>query len=241
MNNKLKESYPKLFLRIKAMLWDSTILGLLIIITALLSSLLPFESEILRGLFIVLPVLSFEPLFIYFRGSSIGHQLAGIRVVNIDEQKSLSILQCYLRTIVKILLGIVSLIMFLFSKNYQAIHDYVSRSMVVFIDEQNAPETHKLFEQRNVFVDHKPSIGRRITISIFWILVFWQATSFIYMMTLSDHCYLYDQCSPLETNASVIFGLVLLGALLLIPVLGFMCKLPGAFYTSQRDNSESLE
>lgn len=241
MNNKVTKSYPKLFLRIKAMLWDSTILGLLLIIFALLSSLLPFESKILRGVFVVLPVLSLEPLFVYFRGSSIGHKLAGIRVVNIDEQKSLSVLQCYLRTIVKMLLGLVSLIMFIFSKNYQAIHDYVSRSMVVFIDEQNAPERYKLFEQRNVFVDHKPSIGSRLTILIFWILVFWQAISFIYMMMLSDHCYLYNQCSPSEENTSAIIGLIFIGGLLLIPVLGFMCKLPGAFYTSQRDNSETLE
>ncbi len=217
------------------MLWDSTILGLLFIVLALLSSLLPFDSKIMQGIFILLPTLSIEPLFVYFRGSSIGHQFSGIKVVNVDEQKSLSIFQCYLRTLVKMLLGLISLIMFVFSKKYQAIHDYTSRTMVVFIDELNTPQTHKLFEQRNVFVDHKPSIARRLTITVVWIVICWQTASVIYSMTLSKNCYLYGQCTSVEENASLILGMAILAALLLIPVLGFMCKLPGAFYRSNKE------
>ena len=72
------------------------------------------------------------------------------------------------------------------------------------------------------------------------ILVFWQVTSLIYLMTISEHCYLYAQFSSLEENTSIILGLVVMGELLLIPVLGFMCKLPGAFYASKKNNNETL-
>ncbi len=212
------------------MLWDSTILGVLLITLASLTSLLPFESSVLRGLLIFLPVLSFEPLFIYFRGSTIGHQLAGIKVININEQKQLSIVQCYVRSIVKLLLGAFSLIMFVFSKNYQAIHDYASLTMVVFIDEHITPQNHKLTHQRNVFTDNKPSLGRRLTIIIVWLMILWSINSLVFTALLSESCYQYNQCSSSEELIFQVNGLIFFATLLIIPVLGFMCKLPGAFY-----------
>jgi len=83
------------------MFWDSTILGLLLIIITLLTSIIPVESNFIKGALILLSILSFEPLFIYFRGSTIGHQSAGIKIINVDEKKKLSLFQCYLRTLVK--------------------------------------------------------------------------------------------------------------------------------------------
>lgn len=223
-------SYPKLFLRIKAILWDSVILGLFFLSMIFLSSGLEFSNKILQGIFVFLPVISLEPLLVYFTGSSLGHRMAGIKIIHKNESKSLTLIQCYLRFLLKSLLGFLSLLIFFFTKKYQAIHDYASKSVVVFIDESKVPISHKLVDQKNIYQEVKPALQRRFVVSFVYFIFLILIVSIISNTSVSLFCIEYDQCTAKENNILNYLGLGFIFISLLIFMLGFFCKLPGAYY-----------
>ena len=127
--------YPQLGLRWKAAIIDSVIFATLLFSTSYFSYDLFPDNLYLRILFIVLPTLSYEPLMIYFTGNSIGHKIYGIGVVHQNNSKKLNLIQCYIRYIVKITMGLFSLIFMFLSQKRQAFHDLITATLVVFSKE----------------------------------------------------------------------------------------------------------
>jgi uncharacterized RDD family membrane protein YckC len=126
--------YPQLNLRWKAAIIDSFIFLSLLFSTAYFSYDIFQDNLFLRIIFIFLPTLSYEPLMIFFTGRSLGHKLYGIGVVHQDDSKKLNLFQCYIRYIVKIALGLFSLIFMFLTHKRQAFHDLITASLVVFVD-----------------------------------------------------------------------------------------------------------
>jgi len=72
----------------------------------------------------------YEPIFTaYF--CTLGQKITGIRIRKYSTGKRISLVQAYLRIIVKILLGILSFFTIPFTKNKRAIHDFVAGSLVI--------------------------------------------------------------------------------------------------------------
>ena len=226
-------SYPKLYLRIKAMLWDSVVLWLLFLLLAFLTSYIPIKDKTLQFIILIALIISFEPLLTYFTGQTIGHRVSGIRIIDKKTNRSLNVFQCYVRFISKSTLGTLSLIMFVFSRNYQAIHDYLSGSLVVFDNENSIPQQRKLTTQRNTFIDKKPSFSRRLIVMITLIFLTLIIQSLIINISVSANCLNYNECTSNEENLFTYSGLFLLLVFGLIVVLGLICKLPGAYYKSR--------
>jgi len=65
------------------------------------------------------------------RFCTVGQKLTGIRVRTVDFQEQISIGAAYIRIIVIILLGLISLLIIPFTKDRRAIHDFAAGSVVI--------------------------------------------------------------------------------------------------------------
>lgn len=78
-------------------------------------------------------LLSYEPV-LTSRICTIGQRITGISIRNLESRGRISILDAYLRTIVKLLLGIVSFFSIPITRKRRALHDFVARSVVVYAE-----------------------------------------------------------------------------------------------------------
>jgi len=73
----------------------------------------------------------YEPLCTSL-GCTVGQKITGVRVRKRFLHKRISIPAAYLRIILKILLGFISFITILFTKDKRAIHDFAAGSVVIY-------------------------------------------------------------------------------------------------------------
>ncbi|MBE0597419.1 MAG: RDD family protein [Desulfuromonadales bacterium] len=72
----------------------------------------------------------YEPIFTS-RFCTLGQKITGIRVRTFGSYENISIPAAYLRIIIKILLGFISLLSIPFTKDRRAVHDFASGSVVI--------------------------------------------------------------------------------------------------------------
>ncbi|WP_299437218.1 RDD family protein [uncultured Aquimarina sp.] len=128
-----KTGYPGLFDRVKAVIVDSIVLIIfMIIITDIFST---FENvhdnaRIIAFLFIF---LLYDPICTSIFGGTIGHILIGIRVRRENNRKKNILFPvALLRYLVKASLGWISLLSVMSNEKRQAIHDSMVKSVVVY-------------------------------------------------------------------------------------------------------------
>lgn len=105
------------------------ILGVMILYSYIFSQDTDY-IKILRIGIILSMVLIYEPLCTS-KFCTLGQKVMGIRVRRISSLKKISLLQAYVRVVVKILLGFISFFSILFSERKRAIHDFASGSIVL--------------------------------------------------------------------------------------------------------------
>lgn len=128
-----KSTYPELFDRVKAVITDSIILIIfMIIITDIFSTFenVPDNARIIAFLFIF---LLYDSICTSIFGGTIGHILIGIRVRKENNtKKNILFPLAFLRYLLKALLGWISLLSVMSNEKRQAIHDTIVKSVVVY-------------------------------------------------------------------------------------------------------------
>jgi uncharacterized RDD family membrane protein YckC len=84
-----------------------------------------------RIIIILFMFFVYEPIFTSFY-CTLGQKVTGIRIRKFSTGEKISIVQAYLRIIVKIVLGLLSFFTIPFSRNKRAIHDFAVGSLVVY-------------------------------------------------------------------------------------------------------------
>ncbi|MCJ8271303.1 MAG: RDD family protein [Psychrosphaera sp.] len=219
--------FPRTYLRFIALFWDSTILSFWVFLVIYISTLIGFESSMSHGLFIVLMIVSFEPLLIYFTGGTLGHRRHGMRVCHKTPGKSLSLIQCYARLLFKSVLGIYSLMAMLVSTNRRALHDMLSNSVVVFIDESKAPLHHK-FDPSESERFIQPSIFRRLLIIVGYSTLGFVVQVGLFSVGVSEMCLNYRQCDMSEALIMLVVTTLGWPFQILVLMLGVSGRLYGA-------------
>lgn len=120
--------------RIKSALIDSVVLVGLMFTAFYVLSFFGIESGVVKGILFVL-VFLYEPIMVSF-SQTIGQRFIGIRVVNQKTEenvavKSIGLFRSIVRYIVKLILGVLSLVTINFDEQSRAIHDKLVRSIVV--------------------------------------------------------------------------------------------------------------
>jgi len=120
--------------RIKSALIDSVVLVGLMFIAFYALSFFGIESGLIKGVLFVL-IFLYEPIMVSF-SQTIGQRFIGIRVVGqkteVDgDVQSIGLFSSIVRYIVKLILGVLSLVTINFDEQSRAIHDKLVRSIVI--------------------------------------------------------------------------------------------------------------
>jgi len=220
-------TYPALFLRIKAMLLDSVLFALLVLTTVICVGSLSIEALPLKAALILLPILLFEPMFIWLTGGSIGHHYAGIRIASVRTGKNLFLFGGVVRLIVKLTAGWASLLTLFITRKHRSVHDLASGSIVLFKNESAVP-AHYQRKERDLTV--RPSIYRRLIVIAATLILALFVLGLVVGLLLSGKCIEFNRCSEQDQFLMTGLAVLTLVAMPSIVVLGLVCKLPGAFY-----------
>lgn len=123
--------YPSILRR-----YFSTFIDLIFVLVILVLSSYFLDSDDIaatriRVALILFMFFFYEPfLTAYF--CTLGQRITGIRIRKLTTLNKISIIQAYIRIIIKIFLGIISFFSIPFSKNKRAIHDFVIGSIVIY-------------------------------------------------------------------------------------------------------------
>lgn len=132
-----ESQYPSLLKRVQSIFVDGLlILGLMFAMAAVLG-----DNESVPGAVKGLVVFGFwvlyEPLCVAY-GCTLGNYVMGIRVRKAtNESQNISLIQSFVRVIVKFLLGWVSFLSIHFNDHKRAMHDLASGSVMVEVDKKN--------------------------------------------------------------------------------------------------------
>jgi uncharacterized RDD family membrane protein YckC len=105
------------------------IIGVFILSSYLLSYSTDVIAKLRFGIWLVVFLL-YEP-FCTSKLCTLGQKLMGIRVRTVSTLERISLIQAYVRIVVKVFLGLISFFSIMFSKRKRAIHDFASGTIVV--------------------------------------------------------------------------------------------------------------
>lgn len=208
-------SYPRWTLRVEAALIDTVVILLAFFGSALLvaHSGLPAGA---RVTIVATVILALEPGMVSWNGATIGHFARGLRVRHAITGNNLNIPTAFLRFIVKMLLGWLSLLLVLTTRHHQAIHDMASRSVVVIAKGSKQAERNVLREQNIEEAGYiYPAKWWRVICIMLYALFGAVVLTIFAALFVSDDCNSSDICNPREQiiwDAVAYCWLILLGA-----------------------------
>ena len=175
--------YATLPMRIKAVAIDSLIVSLLLMALLQVLGLYFPKHSVLTAFAMFGMSLLFEPLLISSAGCTIGQYLMGIRVIRKENGTLCPFHLSIVRYIVKILLGLYSLVYMLFSSNRQGIHDYSAKTIVVISKRKLIKHPEVAIEQKEEGQIEKqykyPSAIRRFAFFVIWYIIAFFSASII--------------------------------------------------------------
>lgn len=208
---------------------DALFLSACFVVVLISVTSLGLDSSLLESLLIFFLVFSVEPLFVAFTGSSFGHHLVGLRVRRSARDARLSIFFSYLRFLVKIPLGSLSLITVLTSRRHQALHDVISRSLVVHKHLENLPSyeiVEERFSESDGFV--YPSKLRRSVMIIFYVISLLLLIVLSNLLSISEPCINGYACNKTDSLINFVSSVVSLGGIFVIIWAGWNGRLFGS-------------
>ncbi len=189
--------YASLAFRIKASIIDSVILLALIVLIPLWAGE-HVSRPAVRVILMYSPLLVFEPFLVAYLGSTIGQRILGLTIVNQDSGKKCPLHLSFARYYTKVLLGWLSMVLMLFTRRHQAIHDHVAKTLVILspsriLKDPSFALTGEHERQQDPDFTY-PSVLRRFVFFIIWSfvaeimlgLLLWGAITLISPRSLSD-------------------------------------------------------
>lgn len=129
----VEENYPGVTDRVKAVVSDSFIIVIFMIIVTYSFSIFEYVPDNARIIAFIFIFFLYDPIFTSVFGATIGHMMFGIRIKRDKNQKKNIIFPlAIIRFIVKALLGWISLLTVSGTKKRKAIHDYLVGSVVIY-------------------------------------------------------------------------------------------------------------
>lgn len=225
-------AYGRLSGRAKAILIDAAISAVVLVLLVIVGS----ATEDIPGSGRVLLVLMFgwallyEPLQVWWSGSTIGHRRANLRVVSDKTGDSPSFAVAFLRFLIKAILGLPSFVSMLFTRRYQAIHDLMTGTTVQLRDLSIAREGDYLLERtaEQVEIAIPASRSRRVLVTLLYIVAAYVLSGLLSVALVSAECLSRGECSTTDRANSSLVTYLFLAAAIVIAVQGLRGRLRGA-------------
>jgi uncharacterized RDD family membrane protein YckC len=228
--------YGRFSRRLQAVLIDWIVILLLIFGAVFIAVTLDSQSLARTlGFSVAAGWLLYEPLLVSLTGSTIGHYVRNLRVVDNRTGGNINFFKAVARTVIKAVLGWLSFITMGTTRRYQAMHDLLTRSTVQIRNPAKASAYHYNSEQTELSSARMPSRVRRlVTIGLYLI-----AITFIFLVAslalegmVSPACVNNQyRCSTNEQALLAALSLSWIGACILCIVLGWRGRLIGAQMT----------
>ncbi|HEY6199339.1 MAG TPA: RDD family protein, partial [Candidatus Binatia bacterium] len=122
--------YPSVPARIKAGEIDVLVMTAVTLAVVAAYLFIGYQTPLILA-FIVALIVVYEPLFVSFRGATVGHRLMGIKIIDAATKRPLSLPRSFLRSWLKIVLGIASIIAAYVDKREQFLHDRIIGSRAI--------------------------------------------------------------------------------------------------------------
>ena len=221
-------TYPRLLRRVQAVLIDSLVIVIIFYFCVITGAYLDLENPVLKTIYMFAPSVSIEPVMIAMTGSSIGHHFIGLKVRHINSDKNINIFLAYIRFSLKFLFGIPSLIFVLTTRKHQAVHDMLTKAIVIHKNPSAVPINERLEERTEKEKDYRfPSKVRRTLIILLYMFFTLVLMSILSVLFVSEECLLYDSCSNSEDALTIILSFVWWGSIFILVFLGWSGKLLG--------------
>lgn len=222
-------SFPRVIRRFRAMTLDSILLLVVVGISVITVSSLGFDSRVSKILSILVPVLVLEPAMVAIFGCTIGHYVTGLKVTQLDGVRRIGFGAALVRFVLKTLLGAWSLVSMLTTQKRQAVHDVLTKSLVLNRSPDTLPEGERLGERiESAALTIGVSKKRRILVGGAYVFGLSVLVTVVAMLTISDACALYQRCTPTEKAVDLAIGFAWLIGTLLVIVGAWRGMLPGA-------------
>ena len=133
IDKKFQTGIPGVSDRVRAAVTDSVVMIVLSVIASQLLNTTSNEMVVLRGVLLVFIFVLYDPILTAIAGGTLGHRIMGLRVKRqSDETKNIPIHSAVIRYLIKVFLGMVSLLIVSKKSNRHAIHDKAVKSVVVY-------------------------------------------------------------------------------------------------------------
>ncbi|HZO45458.1 MAG TPA: RDD family protein [Xanthobacteraceae bacterium] len=221
--------------------FQAAIIDFMVILVALFGAVfiaITLNSENLArtlGFSIAIGWLLYEPLLVALTGSTVGHYLCNLRVVDNKTGGNINFFKAVLRTLLKAVLGWLSFVTMATTLRHQAIHDLATNSTVQIRNAAQASPHHYNHEQTELSSPAMPS-GRRLLVTGLYLIAV--TTVFVaFGLAIEDQfssaCLIDDRCTRGEEIALSAMGLSWVVVLVVAIILGWRGHLPGARKTRQ--------
>ena len=184
------------------------------------------------GFTVIAVLFLYEPVLVSFTGSTVGHYLSNLRVVD-DGGGNVSFLKACARLLIKSLLSWYSFVILAATRRNQAVHDLLTRSTVQIRDESTATPDQYITERVELAASNMPSRLRRVlAIAVHLVVAFGVFTAAAAGIeaggALSGACVNNGYCSAGERMLDLVVGVALLLMMALIITMGWRGRLFGA-------------
>lgn len=125
--------YPGVSARVKAIVIDSILLIIMMLLVTSLFSQFENVSDQARIIALIFIFLLYDPLLTSFSGATLGHRIVGLRVrLAANQTKNINFFLTIIRFVMKAALGWISLLTVQGNQMRKAMHDYLVGSVVVY-------------------------------------------------------------------------------------------------------------
>jgi hypothetical protein len=177
-------------------------------------------------------VLLYEPLLVWLTGSTIGHYLSNLRVVDDRTHGNVGFPKALARFVIKSLLGWYSFISMATTRRHQAVHDLMTHSTVQMRDPGKARPHHFIAERVEIPNPGMPSRARRTVVICAYLIVCFAlyllaTVGLVSAGLVSQACFDDDRCAGTDKIFDLVLAVSWLGVTALCIVLGWRGQLWG--------------
>lgn len=174
-------------------------------------------------------LLLYEPLLVAWRGATVGHERANLRVVYDRTGEHPGFVRAFVRFVIKAIFGAPSFLLMVLTRRHQALHDRLTGTTVRIHDLNLAREPDIAWERSAEELEPAGSASRirRLVVILVYLMLLISVLGVLASVLLSDACLIDDVCMPGEERTLDVLGFFWLIASVVCIVAGWRGRLWG--------------
>lgn len=181
----------------------------------------------LTWLLMVGVLLLYDPVLVSRRGATIGHAVAGLRVVDARTGRWPSFARAFVRSLIKLMLGVPSFFTMELTRRHQAVHDMVTHTTVQVVESEDLVEFRaERLDEPDVVL---PSGFRRVAVIVLYQVLVYLVVSLSLLLLDTTNCLRErSSCSTGMRALLQVFAWAWLALSATVIIAGWKGLLPGA-------------